>query len=76
MNNDKTLVKTANDKCQTVPAEPPLMTELLLLPDGRVLVHSLTPAFADLLRALNPRDEQIAPRTGEFTQPATPHTSP
>jgi hypothetical protein len=41
---------------------PPLTTELLLLPDGRVLVHNLTPAFAELLHALNAHDEQIAPR--------------
>jgi len=44
-----------------------LVTELLLLPDGRVLVQNLTPAFAALLRELNPDDEQLAPRT----RPAT-----
>jgi hypothetical protein len=37
-------------------------TEVLLLADGRILVHNLTPAFAELLRELNPNDEQIQPR--------------
>jgi hypothetical protein len=39
-----------------------LTTELLLLPDGQILVHNLTPAFAGLLKALNPDDEQISSR--------------
>ena len=43
----------------------PLMTELLVLPDGRILVHSLTEPFAELLRTLNPDDEQIRPRAPE-----------
>jgi hypothetical protein len=37
-------------------------TELLILPDGRVLVHNLTPSFAVLLSELNPDCEQITPR--------------
>lgn len=40
-----------------------LVSELLILPDGRVLVHSLTPTFAALLSELNPNCEQIAART-------------
>ena len=43
--------------------DPALVTELLIMPDGQVLVHSLTPAFADLLNELNPNAEQIASRT-------------
>jgi len=42
------------------------VSELLILPDGRVLVHNLTPAFAGLLRELNPDDEQISPRAARF----------
>jgi len=38
------------------------LSEMLILPDGRVLVHNLTPAFAELLQELNPHDPQIAPR--------------
>ncbi|HTY86884.1 MAG TPA: hypothetical protein VMB80_05410 [Candidatus Acidoferrum sp.] len=39
-----------------------LTTELLVLPDGRILVHNLTPPLAELLHELNPDDEQIASR--------------
>jgi hypothetical protein len=48
--------------------------EMLLLPDGRVLVHNLTPAMARLLHTLNPDDPQIAPRTGMETKHATRNT--
>ncbi len=40
-----------------------LVSELMILPDGRVLVHNLTPTFAALLSELNPNCEQIASRT-------------
>ena len=43
-------------------ASQSLSTELLILPDGRILVHNLTPTFAALLSALNPADEQIRQR--------------
>jgi hypothetical protein len=39
-----------------------LSAELLILPDGQVLVHNLTQPMAELLRKLNPRDRHIAPR--------------
>lgn len=51
--------------------ESPLTTDLLILPDGRVMAHNLTPLFADLLKELNPRDEQIAPRA-----PSGPRLTP
>jgi len=38
------------------------VSELLILPDGQILVHNLTPAFAGLLHKLNPDDEQISSR--------------
>ncbi len=37
-------------------------SELLIMPDGRILVHNLTPAFAGLLHELNPDAEQISSR--------------
>ncbi len=46
-----------------------LTTELLILPDGQILVHSLTQPFAELLAELNPNCEQIHSRL-------TPHVSP
>jgi hypothetical protein len=52
-------------------ARAPLATELLLMPDGRILVHNLTPAFADLLRGLNPNDDQIRPRAGHIAHLAS-----
>lgn len=38
------------------------VSELLILPDGRILVHNLTQPFADLLHELNHGDEQITSR--------------
>jgi len=42
--------------------ETDLTTELLILPDGQILVHNLTQPFAELLRELNPDCEQISSR--------------
>ena len=37
-------------------------SELLLLPDGRILVQNLTPALATLLRTLDPQDRSMIHR--------------
>ena len=37
-------------------------SELLILPDGRILVHNLTQTMADLLHELNPGETTIRPR--------------
>ncbi len=37
-------------------------TELLVLPDGRVLIHNLTPAMAALLSDIAPDDEVMRRR--------------
>ena len=50
-------------------------SELLILPDGQVLVHNLTPAFADLLNELNPDEEQIASRSRHVKNHASRITS-
>ncbi len=39
-----------------------LTSEVLILPDGRVLAHDLTPVFAGMLRGLNPDDSHFAAR--------------
>jgi hypothetical protein len=57
--------------------EPALTTEVLVLPDGRILAHNLTPAFADLLSGLDPANEQIrararASRSARGASPLTP----
>jgi hypothetical protein len=46
-----------------------LTTELLILPDGRILVHNLTQPFAELLHELNPNTEQIASRIPNHASP-------
>jgi len=38
------------------PSQPVATVEFLILSDGTVLAHNLTPAMADVLRALNPDD--------------------
>ena len=45
---------------------PSLTTELLIMPDGRILVHNLTQPFAELLRELNPNEEQISSRANRI----------
>jgi hypothetical protein len=37
-------------------------TELLLLPNGQILVHNLTPVMAALLAEFNPADEPMRER--------------
>src|ERR1044071_2216772 len=51
-------------------------SELLLLPDGRILVHNLTPAFALLLAALNPSDRQLGPRAASGAAMTGPDPGP
>jgi len=58
------------EKCNLPPAESPgtgPTSELLILPDGRILVHNLTPLFAAVLGELSPADEQIHPRVDLIT---------
>jgi hypothetical protein len=45
------------------------VSELLILPDGQILVHNLTPAFAGLLHELNPDDEHISSRVTRHSSP-------
>ena len=42
--------------------EQELMSELLIMPDGRIYAHNLTPAMAAVLSELNPNDTQIGQR--------------
>lgn len=37
-------------------------TEVLILPDGRILAHNTTPAMARILAELNPRDQTLRRR--------------
>jgi hypothetical protein len=40
--------------------------EILILTDGRVLTHNLTPAVAAVLRELNPDDEPMRQRAQDL----------
>jgi hypothetical protein len=40
--------------------------EVLILTDGRVLTHNLTPAMAVVLRELNPDDGSMRQRAGDL----------
>ena len=42
-----------------------LMTELLILEDGQILVHNLTPSFARLLMEMDPTNELMKQRAQE-----------
>lgn len=53
-------------KSSNTAMESALASELLILPDGRILVHNLTRPMADLLRGLNPKDKNFAPRAEKF----------
>lgn len=44
-------------------------TEFLILEDGRILVHNLTPEFARLLLPLSPQDEMIRQRANSDQKP-------
>ena len=47
-----------------------LQSELLILPDGIVLAHNITPLMAAVLSVLNPEDAAIRERLGTQRAPA------
>jgi hypothetical protein len=50
--------------------------ELLILPDGRILAHNVTPPLAKLLVELDPADEALRRRAGlPVSSPASPSDS-
>lgn len=53
------------------PAKPELMSELLIMPDGKIYVHNLTPEMAVVLSELNPNDETIQQRVITHVDQAT-----
>jgi hypothetical protein len=59
--------RPAKKRCES-PGESQV-SELLILPDGQVLVHNLTPAFAELLHELNPDAGQISSRVTRHPSP-------
>jgi len=53
------------------PPEPESRCELLIMPDGKIFAHNLTPAMALVLSELNPDDEAIKRRVITHVGPAT-----
>ena len=53
-----------------------LVTELLVLHDGRILVHNLTPVFAEVLKELNPEDPHFAARAAAPVHAPSDHEFP
>jgi hypothetical protein len=57
--------------------KPELLSELLIMPDGKVYAHNLTPEMAAVLSELNPEDENIKrrviTRVGPETKKLLPH---
>lgn len=49
------------------PPPPAVVSELLILSDGRVLGHNLTPEFTALLAALHPTDPHLRQRQERAT---------
>jgi hypothetical protein len=58
-------------------AAPEQMTEVLIMADGTIYVHNLTPAMAVALSALNPDDARIRSRIPPpALKPASPEHPP
>ena len=51
------------------------LTDLLVLSDGTVLAHNLTPVMATLLHKLNPKDEAMRLRTRTDRKPLSSSTA-
>lgn len=45
----------------------PASTEILLLPDGRILAHHLTPEVAEILATLSPSETDPTPTDSDTT---------
>ncbi len=48
----------------------PATGEFLLLPDGTLLIHNLTPAIAEILACINGVDANLQGRLGALAEPA------
>jgi hypothetical protein len=66
---------TPNNYAATV-AEGRSSAEILILPDGRILAHNITPAVAAVLAELDPADEAMRLRAAAFSSPADPTADP
>ncbi|HWI58109.1 MAG TPA: hypothetical protein VNZ22_12845, partial [Bacillota bacterium] len=67
-------MRTSPSTPQLSPAEN--RSELLILADGTVLAHNLTPALAEVLQALAPQDETLKLRSASAPVPERGHSCP
>ena len=67
--------KHRSQKGRSLPGKDQV-SELLILPDGRILVHNLTQPFAELLHELNPDAEQISSRSSRRNEVKADVTHP
>ncbi len=51
--------------------KPELMSEVLIMPDGKIYAHNLTAEMAAVLGELNPEDEAIRQRAITYVAPET-----
>lgn len=58
-------------KKKTQGPQPDAQCELLIMPDGQVYAHNLTPQMAMVLGALNPEDQDIKRRAITRADPET-----
>jgi len=65
-------MKTTRQRPGATTGLPEAHSELLILPDGRIFVHNLTPTMAALLHELNPHEDSIRPRAGVGAKSQTP----
>ncbi len=57
------MTRASNNYAATI-ADGQRTGEMLILPDGRILVHNLTPELARLLSELDPHDAAMRARAG------------
>jgi hypothetical protein len=71
-------MKSAQQPHATAPSsgDAETVTRLLLLPDGRVLAHNLTPWMAQILQQLAPGDLILEQRQGRSPHTTAPNATP
>lgn len=64
-------MKTKTDGGQGTMMRNASSQDILILADGRILAHNLTPAMAAVLRELNPDDQRMRQRSGDLEGEST-----
>lgn len=59
-------IRTAKKSCKNPPRKRNVVSEILIRADGRVFAHNITPAMARVLSELDPSNEAMSRRAGNF----------